>query len=123
MEDVLWHIRRGEEQNLLEALYIDLLIRFAEKMLNQKYKVILDVGCGNGRFHRYLREFGYEVWGIDVSDELLEEAKRRNEGFEKYYIKADMRNFDLGRRFDVVLSWFTSFGYFSDEENVKVLQN
>lgn len=123
MEEIFWHIKREEDQNLLEALYIDLLVKFAERKLSQKYKTILDVACGNGRLHKYLRELGYEVWGIDINDELLEKAKQKNKGFESYYIKADMRDFDLKREFDVVLSWFTSFGYFSDEENLKVLQN
>jgi SAM-dependent methyltransferase len=34
-----------------------------------------------------------------------------------------MRKFDLKREFDVALSWFTSFGYFEDKENLIVLKN
>jgi SAM-dependent methyltransferase len=34
-----------------------------------------------------------------------------------------MRNFDLKKKFDIALSWFTSFGYFEDKENLIVLKN
>ncbi len=122
-EEILWHIHRDEEDNYLEALYIHSLIEFARKGTKEEYHQILDVGCGNGRIHPYLREFGYEVWGIDVNKELMELAKKRNKGYEKYYIVADMRNFSLNREFDIILCWFTTFGYFSDKENIRVLEN
>lgn len=38
------------------------------------------------------------------------------------YVHGDMRDLPWTGEFDVVLSWFTSFGYFPDEENHRVLQ-
>ena len=123
MEDIyLWHLDFPEEQNWLEAEYISFLIKLAEKKLNTKYKRILDIPCGIGRHHKYLRENGFEVYGIDNNENLIKIAKERNKGFEKYYEVKDMRKINYKEEFDVVLNWFTSFGYFPHEENLLVLR-
>jgi len=119
----LWHIDYPEEANFIEAHYVLFLIKLAEKKLGVKYKKILDLACGIGRYHKYWREEGFEVYGVDVSKELIELAKKRNRGFEEYYVVKDMREVDYVEEFDVVVSWYTSFGYFSHEENQRVLLN
>ena len=124
MHDILlWHLDVPEERSFLESMYIIMLIRLAEEKLNVKYRRILDVACGVGRHHRYLRDAGFNVYGIDANRSLIEEARRRNPGFEECYEVADMRELKYRGEFDVVLNWYTSFGYFSDEENRLVLRN
>ncbi len=44
-----------EARNEREAFYIHSLIEFYGGKLNEKYRVILDMPCGHGRLHRYLR--------------------------------------------------------------------
>lgn len=44
-------------------------------------KKILDIGCGTGNYSIRLAELGYEVVGIDISDEMLDIA--RNKAKEK----------------------------------------
>jgi hypothetical protein len=39
------------------------------------------------------------------------------------YLKGDMRKIKFGEEFDAVLLLFTSFGYFNDEDNFKVIEN
>lgn len=58
-------------------------------MLPKKAK-ILDVGCGSGRDARYFKEFGLDVTAIDISDNMLEEAKKRAKGIK--FEKMDMLN-------------------------------
>ena len=60
---------------------------------------LLDVGCGTGRHLEYLRSH-YEVAGVDISEQLLAQARKRLPGVPLYL--GDLRSFDLGRRFDVV---------------------
>ena len=55
-----------------------------------KGKLILDVGCGPGRDVKYLMMNGYQVIGIDYSDGMLKEAKRRVPKGD--FRKMDMRN-------------------------------
>ena len=85
---------------------------------------ILDLACGYGRFSIELASKGYEVLGLDYSTELLEvarsEAERRNIKVE--FVQGDMRSMQYHNMFHGVLCWSNSFGYFSDEENDKVLQ-
>jgi len=122
-DKVRWHIKDREKTSKEEAVYISQVINFFRKKLNEKYSSILDVACGNGRLHPYLRKFGFEVFGIDSSKELIKEAQRKFPKYSQNYKQADMRNFDLKKKFDIALSWFTSFGYFKDKENILVLKN
>lgn len=118
-----WHIAFREKRSKIESFYIYSLIKYFERELGESYSSLLDVCCGNGRLHPFLREFGLEVFGVDKSKELLQEAKRRNPQFKNNYWLADVRNFKLNKKFDVALSWFTSFGYYDDKTNLQILKN
>jgi len=56
-------------------------------------KKILDIGSGSGRDSKHFKDEGLEVIGIDISDGLLEEAKKRAPGVE--FKKMDMLNMDF----------------------------
>lgn len=43
-----------------------------------EHAVVLDVGCGNGVISRSLGAFGFNVYGIDVSDKAIEKARQLN---------------------------------------------
>jgi len=66
---------------------------------------LLDVGCGDGRFLRYAKEQGFEVWGIDFDKKSVENVKR-NLGIdtvfpmslEEFYEYAKEKNL----KFDVI---------------------
>ena len=80
---------------------------------------VLDAPCGHGRISNRLAERGMNVVGVDASDLFLERA--RDYGSSAEYLHGDMRALPVDGPFDVVLSWFTSFGYFDDDENRHVL--
>ncbi|MBD3183627.1 methyltransferase domain-containing protein, partial [Candidatus Poribacteria bacterium] len=85
---------------------------------------ILDLCCGCGRHAVELKRQGYDVVGVDLSDELLKMACDRAEECEliMQFIKCDMREIPYKNEFDLVVNFFTSFGYFdTDEEILKVL--
>lgn len=69
---------------------------------------LLDVGCGTGRHLEHLREW-YDVEGLDLNPELLEIARRRcpNVAFHL----ADMTDFEIEARFDVITCLFSSIAY------------
>lgn len=75
---------------------------------------ILDVPCGQGRHAHLLAEAGFDVDGLDYSQDLLALAKRRGTGRSLRYTRADMRKLPARwtSRFDAVLNLFTSFGFF-----------
>lgn len=79
---------------------------------------VLDLCCGSGRHSRALARMGYEVTGIDLSDFLLEEAKKESCGQDICFMQCDMREIPFLNQFDIVFNLFTSFGYFlSDDDN------
>jgi len=66
---------------------------------------LLDVGCGDGRFLRYAREQGFEVWGIDFDKKSVENVKRNLAidtvfamSLEEFYEYAK----EKGLKFDVI---------------------
>jgi len=74
--------------------------------VQQTYKRILDVGCGNGFWANRFAEIGYEVVGIDPSETGVEQAREAYPGirFEVMEIGTDICR-QLGvDRFDVVVS-------------------
>jgi SAM-dependent methyltransferase len=71
-------------------------------------QTLLDVACGTGRHLEQLRTW-YDVTGVDAEPRLLEIARRRLHDAPLHH--GDMRDLDLGRRFDVVTCLFSSIGY------------
>ena len=84
---------------------------------------LLDLACGHGRIANPLAERGVRVTGLDATPLFLELARKdaAERGVDVEYVEGDMRSIPWADRFDRVLCWFTSFGYFSDEENRQVL--
>jgi SAM-dependent methyltransferase len=85
---------------------------------------VLDLACGHGRIANRLAERGARVTGLDATPKFLElaraDAARR--GVDVEYLEGDMRELRWSSRFDAVLNWFTSFGYFDDADNRRVLE-
>jgi SAM-dependent methyltransferase len=77
---------------------------------------ILDLACGKGRHSIYLNQTGNRVTGADLSEQNIAFAKDF-ENPKLDFLVHDMRESIGKERFTHVLNLFTSFGYFSDEED------
>ena len=77
---------------------------------------VLEIGCGTGRVTISLAAAGVDITGLDVSASMLEEAKRKAEsqGLRINWVAADGRNFDLGRRFALIITPFNTLQFFRD---------
>jgi SAM-dependent methyltransferase len=98
----------------------------AEQFLQNVLKVIalddrarvLDLACGKGRHSVALNALGYRVIGLDLSANSISAAKPfENETLR--FVRDDMRVFELDFQFQCIFNLFTSFGYFTDEEDNK----
>ena len=71
-----------------------------------KEGTVLDLGCGTGSLTEELDDLGYEMIGVDLSDEMLEIAVQKMEEKEReiLYISQDMRELKLYSTVDAVVS-------------------
>lgn len=83
---------------------------------------VLDLGCGAGRHLVELEGIGYSATGLDLSMPMLVAAAEA--AGKGGLVRADMRLLPfVAGSFDVVTSYFTSFGYFDRErEDLQVLR-
>jgi SAM-dependent methyltransferase len=96
------------------------------KLTSPAGKVALDLCCGPGRCSIALARRGFAVTGIDRTKYLLDKARAmaRSAGTKIHWVQQDMRDPVRTGPFDLVLSMFTSFGYFDNrEEDLAVLAN
>jgi SAM-dependent methyltransferase len=115
-----YHLLYSHRDYKEAELFLDNLLGQIEVRPNAS---VLDLGCGKGRHSIYLQGKGFEVTGIDLSVESIEEARKMVDARLNFLV-ADMRTFSLNRKFDCVMNLFTSFGYFETiEDNLKVIGN
>lgn len=90
------------------GLFIDKLIDHLKPNHNAH---MLDVACGKGRHSMHLANKGFDVTGIDLSEDSIEEALK-NESDNLHFYRHDMRLPFRINYFDFAFNFFTSFGYF-----------
>jgi SAM-dependent methyltransferase len=66
---------------------------------------VLELACGTGRVSVPLAQAGFRVTGIDLSEAMLQEARRKSAaaGVQVDWIQADMRALDLGQSFCLII--------------------
>ncbi len=97
--------------------------QFMENLVNKlqlsgQHK-ILDVACGKGRHSIYLNRKGFNVAGLDLSEQNIEYARQFENDRLHFYVH-DMRLAFAQKEFDVALNLFTSFGYFNTEKENEI---
>jgi SAM-dependent methyltransferase len=90
------------------AAFIDKLINYLKPAPDSS---MLDVACGKGRHSIQLAGKGFDVTGIDLSDDSINEALQSQTESLHFY-KHDMRLPFWINYFDYAFNFFTSFGYF-----------
>lgn len=92
---------------------LELLPRLAP-LTTCKARLVLDLGCGDGRHLQLLERLGYSSIGLDLSADLLHGAQTRSgDGPFLRLVRGDMRRLPFPEdSFCSVLSLFTAFGYF-----------
>jgi SAM-dependent methyltransferase len=95
-----------------EARWVDAALRPG----NGPRGTLLDVGCGTGRHAREFAALGWQVAGVDASADMVALARERTPaGLPIGYSVGRAADFDLGRRFDAVVSLFHVASYHTGE--------
>lgn len=91
---------------------------------NASQNGVLEIACGTGRVTVPLADAGFQVTGFDLSPELLEIARGKTKGQSNpTWFEANMRTFELDRKFGIVLSPGHSFQFMNTpEEQVQCLE-
>jgi SAM-dependent methyltransferase len=77
---------------------------------------LLDVGCGTGTHLRFLAG-DYQVVGLDISPDLIAVARAKSPDLTFHV--ADMVDFELDRRFDVITCLFSAIAYVETHERMR----
>ncbi|MDO4647987.1 MAG: class I SAM-dependent methyltransferase [Eubacteriales bacterium] len=82
--------------------------------------LVLDLGCGTGTITELLASAGYDMIGVDNSEEMLSEAmeKRDESGHEILYLFQGMEEFELYGTVRAVVSVCDSLNYLTEEEDL-----
>ena len=85
-----------------------------------KSGIILDLGCGTGTITEILAGYGYDMIGVDNSEDMLELAmeKRMASGHDILYLLQDMREFELYGTVRAVVSVCDSVNYITEPEEL-----
>jgi cyclopropane fatty-acyl-phospholipid synthase-like methyltransferase len=113
-----YHILYKDRDYKEAQLFMDNIVHYLNLPEESK---ILDLACGKGRHSIYLNKMGFDVTGVDLSENSIAEAKKfSNE--KLHFAVHDMRE-TCPEKYDAILNLFTSFGYFEHEEdNFKTLK-
>jgi len=115
-----YHLLYKNRDDAEAHYFIDKVLAKIELPNNAK---LLDVACGKGRHAKYFSTKGFEVTGIDLSQESIEYATQfENENLS--FFEHDMRLPFRVNYFDTATNLFTSLGYFDNEnDNYKAIKS
>jgi len=96
----------------------------AENFINQLFEYlkpanntnIIDIACGKGRHAIQMNKLGFTVDAFDLSENSIVEAKQSENDQLHFYVN-DIREPLKTNAYDLAFNLFTSFGYFSDEQD------
>jgi SAM-dependent methyltransferase len=101
----------------------DLIRRVFQEFSDHPVRQILDLGSGTGNHAIPLAQQGYQVVGVERSENMLAHARakaaRCPADHRAVFQQGDIRNIELGRQFDAALILFAVLGY--QQENADVM--
>lgn len=87
-------------------------------------RTILNLGCGTGNHDYELAKLGYQVTGVDLSEEMLATALARLDSIPLGYLspcfaQGDIRSMRLDQTFDAVISLFHVMSYQTSNDDLR----
>lgn len=107
--------------------------QFIEKSANfiaeisppNKYEKVIDLGCGPGLYCRNLAEKGYQVTGIDLSENSIRYAEKQaeKENLDIEYRVEDILDWEETNKYDIALLIYYTYSALSQQERRRILEN
>lgn len=112
---------------LMNSMPYEDWLRFVKESFERfgmKPSTIVDLGCGTGNLTIPLALEGYQLTGIDLSEDMLAVAEQKTgehnqlRGGAIHWVQQDLREWDLGEQVDVALSICDSLNYLLEDEDI-----
>ena len=102
-----------------ETIYIENLL---SKNSTSKINTVLNLGCGTGKHDLLLAEQGYEIVGVDLSQDMISEANKallkKGLTHKASFLQGDARSFHIAKTFDAVISLFHVASYQTSNQDI-----
>ncbi len=85
----------------------------------QTPELMLDLGCGSGNLTKIMQEKGYDMIGIDASEEMLSVAKEKDS--KSLYLQMDATDFELYGTVDAIVSYLDLVNYLTEDSDLDSL--
>src|SRR5215212_6148089 len=97
------------------------MLDFYRRQISRYGHPVLELACGTGRLAIPLAEGGVEIVGLDISPHMLELAERKalERGARITLVRGDVRTFNLGRRFKLILIPAQSLSHLHQREEIE----
>ena len=93
-------------------------VPFVKKLLkNHSTRSVLELGIGTGLFAIPLREAGFDIEGLEISQVMIDVVDERAPGLKVHL--GDMRKYSINRRYDAILALSSVLVFVSNEQEVK----
>lgn len=102
--------------------YADFLAREIKKAQKTDTSLVLDLGCGTGKMSFLLRERGYDMTGVDISEDMLSVARDTSCELginDILWLCQPMQSFELYGTVDACVSCLDSLNYLTKYEELK----
>lgn len=106
--------------SLMEQYGVSKPDRDSEGLLESEKNLVVDLGCGTGTLTHLMYQKGYDMIGVDNSEEMLNVAmeKSSQSGDEILYLLQDMRELELYSTAGTIISVCDSLNYILEEEEI-----
>ena len=117
-----YHALAASYDRLTNDVDYEATVEFYMQILNReglKPRTVVDLACGTGSVTKILTEKGYEVTGVDLSEEMLTEAVQKVQDMEKppRFICQNLRELYLPRGVDMAVCALDSLDYITNPDD------
>ena len=120
MYDAIAHVYDKLNKDIDYSAWADFIENCFSKYLPEKPTLVLDLACGMGSMTLELAGRGHDMIGVDLSEDMLNEAYTRSEGKGILYLCQDMRSFELYGTVGAVVCCLDSLNYLLTEDDLSL---
>ncbi len=99
--------------------------KWSQYLLSKLHGKGIDFACGSGSMTIAMKKGGLDVFGVDISRQMLERAKEKakNEHIATEFLEADMTNFSYGLKLDFATCLIDGVNYLTPKATEKFFEN